>query len=136
MKIIKFQTELLNYKQDVIGLESSLEQLEKKIGNIKLNNKYVIPFERFSLKGVLLELFEFNNNKKEYKHISKGLIDGPNIRNDVVKAFDLYERSNYSGEIKTKEYVLDNSISLMKITGLLIDFQGKKMRLKIESNTM
>ncbi len=136
MKIIKFQTELLNYKQDVIGLESTLEQLEKKIGNIKLNDKYVLPFERFNLKGVLLELFEYDKDKKQYKHKTKGFIDGPNIRNDIVKVFDLYERSNYFGEINPKEYVLDKTVSLIKITGLLIDFSGKKMRFKVETNTM
>ena len=96
----------------------------------------MLPFEIFNLKGLLLELFKFDKPKKEFVRMSKGLIDGPNIRNDVIKVFDLYEKSNYLEEVASKKYIIDSSISLLKISGLLIDFSGKKLRIKVETNSL
>ena len=135
LKIIKFQTELLNYKQDMVNLESNLEKLEKKIVNTKLDDNLLFKQDIHNNKGLLLEIYEKINND-DYKFISKAIIDGPNIKNNIIQVIDLYDRLNNGNELVSKAVNLDNSNFLLKINGFLIDFNGKKFRFKIETNAV
>ena len=90
--------------------------------------------EGYSTRGMLLEIFD--KDKNEFKLVNRGLIENPHVKNNVIKVFDLYEKSNYDILVPAKEYKLEDSHSLLKITGFLTDFNSKKFRFKIESNTM
>ena len=119
----------------MVNLESNLEKLEKKIVNTKLDENLLFKQDIHNNKGLLLEIYEKINND-DYKFISKAIIDGPNIKNNIIQVIDLYDRLNNGNELVSKAVNLDNSNFLLKINGFLIDFNGKKFRFKIETNAV
>lgn len=141
LRLISYNTQLIDSKQIIDNTETKLESAEKSIEKLNVEQKLDNEIEKkknFNFHGLMMQIIPYNDNLDIIDFEQSFFVENVNIDNSLVQ---IYNKLNLFDDNprKLQKYsyqIPEKNIEFVKFSGFLINNSKSDFKLKIESNCL